>query len=235
MDASCSAIHNVSSLLDAIPRSSGADGALTESLAPEDLEILKNSLSFRLPFVAAFAEEVATCFHRKVFISAVAGKMLQLAVRILTRFECLVGQLLGIETPTFTLSQLQRLNEARADATRPRATAKELILLVDDLRAMVEWLLGPFCAGAESTVAQFTFPTNPAESMTQIRRCLRLQADKLAKLRMKVWAETCRLLAMECKENSLGIKGVASKYRMTNKPAPSTPSPYVELIFKPLR
>ena len=161
--------------------------------------------------------------------------MLHLAVRILTRFECLVGQLIGIETPTFSLMQLQKLNEARTDSNRPRVCAKDLILLVDDLRGMVEWLLGPFYAEAESRVNHFTLQTSPTESNTQIMRCLSLQADKWSKLRMKVWSETCRLLAIECKENSLGIKGVASKYRMTNKPAPSGPSPYVETIFKPLR
>ena len=161
--------------------------------------------------------------------------MLQLAIRVVTRLECLIGQVLGIDTPTFSLVQLQKLNDAQPEVNRPRIVAKELILLVDDLRALVDWLLGPFSSEAEARITFNTFHMNTTESVLQMRRCISLQADKLGKLRMKVWMETCRLLALECKENLLGIKGVASKYRMTNKPPPSGPSPYVELILKPLR
>jgi hypothetical protein len=33
----------------------------------------------------------------------------------------------------------------------------------------------------------------------------------------------------------MGVKGVASKYRMTNKPPPTAPSQYVAAVFEPIR
>jgi Domain of unknown function (DUF3510) len=50
-----------------------------------------------------------------------------------------------------------------------------------------------------------------------------------------VWGRVCSLLAGDCKKALAAVKAVALKYRMTNKPAPEAPSPYVEGILQPFR
>lgn len=235
VDVNCSLISTLANLLEIIPTPANIDDGYRESLRPRDIESLKESFSFNLPFVTYFATEVSTCFHDKVFVTAVAGKLLQLSIRILVRFECLIGQMLRINTPSFTLDQLLSLMENKTDAVRPRISAKELIMLVDDTGSLAQCLVGPFCNEGEARMLDLLHSKSCPSSQSPIRRCLTLQSDKLNSLRERVWVETCRLLSLECKDNLLGIKGVASKYRMTNKPPPNAPSPYVETIFKPIR
>lgn len=39
----------------------------------------------------------------------------------------------------------------------------------------------------------------------------------------------------DCKKGLSAVRAVAAKYRMTNKPAPEVPSPYVDTILLPFR
>jgi hypothetical protein len=61
------------------------------------------------------------------------------------------------------------------------------------------------------------------------------QSNKLRLTRSTVWLQLSALLCTECKKALSAVKSaVVSKYRMTNKPAPETPSAYVETILQPV-
>jgi hypothetical protein len=200
-----------------------------QSLDSTALLVLRGSLSFRLPIVHALVVEIAICMHDEVFIAALAGKLLQIAVRLLLRIEALVATVLKIGTPSFAIEKLKSL-DTKGDS-RPRYLPRDLIWLMDDLRTLSEWLLGPFCRGTEAK----SLPEGFIGESSPIRTCLRLQAGKIQSTGSLVWEETCRLLASLCKDNVMGVKGVASKYRMTNKPPPTAPSQYVAAVFEPIR
>lgn len=50
-----------------------------------------------------------------------------------------------------------------------------------------------------------------------------------------IWKQFTAQIAQDCKKALNSVKAIAGKYRMTNKPAPTSCSPYVENILGPLR
>ena len=60
--------------------------------------------------------------------------------------------------------------------------------------------------------------------------------EEITPIIQSVWDETIvRILTMKCSAPLSAVKGVAATYRMTNRPAPTRPSPYVSTILKPLK
>jgi hypothetical protein len=112
----------------------------------------------------------------------------------------------------------------------------ELALLVSDLSALEKWLLGRFMHRASSVLAS---PSNAAavSSLLASRACglAQLRNSVLLKIQTNIAAE-CKALLSAGGANVAGpIRAIASRYRMTNKPAPDTPSPYVETVLRPLK
>jgi Domain of unknown function (DUF3510) len=81
------------------------------------------------------------------------------------------------------------------------------------------------------------FPSVPAtlSCQTPLQLCLTQQQRCLTGTRVAVWGRVCSMLGGECKKGLSAVRAVAAKYRMTNKPAPDAPSPYVELILQPFK
>jgi hypothetical protein len=210
---------------------------MVESLSANDLLQLKSNFTFHLPIINVFAIEMACCMHSKVCIDFIAVKFLTLALRLTSRLEFLVGNLIQQATPSFSQELLQTLAvdmvEGReTDSSRAglmRICVRDCILLVDDLGSLAVWLSTDFLSQSQYTLAK------RGCDAAYVDKCLALQTAKLAAVRSLAWTETCRMLSVDCKENLLGVKGVASKYRMTSKPPPTTPSPYVETILMPIR
>lgn len=50
-----------------------------------------------------------------------------------------------------------------------------------------------------------------------------------------LWAQLLALISTECKRPLTSVKGIAGKYRMTNKPSPTVASTYVETILQPFK
>ena len=75
----------------------------------------------------------------------------------------------------------------------------------------------------------FHYPQYP------LQMCLRQQQSRLVGTRVAVWGRICVMLGAECKKGLTAVRAVAAKYRMTNKPAPDAPSPYVETVLLPFR
>ena len=100
----------------------------------------------------------------------------------------------------------------------------EIILLVADLYQLIHLLPNIFR----------NFGNN--ESLYEIiTTCLTKQSEKLENLRVLLWNKSINLLSNDCKRNLAGVKVIAGKYRMTNKPPPDSASSYVETILQPLK
>lgn len=50
-----------------------------------------------------------------------------------------------------------------------------------------------------------------------------------------LWTQLLQLIGQECRRPLVSVKGIAGKYRMTNKPSPTAASTYVETILQPLK
>lgn len=228
IDAYCSLAASQPCLADAFPAED-----VPQSLSASDLKELRARHSYRLPITAAFAVDVDTCLHSKVFVPRLGPKLILLVVRLLLRLELFVGAALQVQTPSFSLEAVRNSQNGSSDAGRARVNERDLIYLVSDLGKFNEWLLTSFCESALLKIGQLS--GHVASKDDHVRKCIAAQVGKLARTRDVVWAETCKLLLGECRELLLGVKAVASRFRMTNKPPPTAPSSYVENILKPIR
>lgn len=115
----------------------------------------------------------------------------------------------------------------------------ELVLLAADVHSLQRWLAKKFQQTAASRLLELAVKPHDGESSQQAQAvvvaCAERQLRRLEDLRAAVWAKACALLAADCKKHLAGVRVIAGKYRMTNKPPPETHSGYVELIFQPLR
>ena len=68
-----------------------------------------------------------------------------------------------------------------------------------------------------------------------VANSLNIQSQKILLLMHGVWSRISSMICSECKTALQAVKGVAGKYRLTNKPPPETPSPFVGTILTPLR
>ena len=74
-----------------------------------------------------------------------------------------------------------------------------------------------------------------ALALTPMRKLLHQQHGRLLGAREAVWDRVSTMLSGDCKKGLTAVRAIAAKYRMTNKPPPDAPSPYVETILQPLK
>jgi len=131
-------------------------------------------------------------------------------------------------------------------AALPVRGIEELVLLCGDILNLEEWVSSDFSTSAASALVLRGRPVwqeqkNGSsavnlEAVDAVRGLLDDQVSKVGGAREVVWARITTLLVTDCKKSLGAVKtAVVSKYRMTNKPAPETPSAYVESILAPLR
>jgi hypothetical protein len=113
------------------------------------------------------------------------------------------------------------------------ASADDLMLLAADLAVVAGWLTGPFVGLVDNVLRAAVPAVGTSESASQ--RTLVLQSERLLGARVAVWERVCALMASDCKKGLTAVRAIAAKYRMTNKPPPDAPSPYVDAVLQPLR
>jgi hypothetical protein len=74
-----------------------------------------------------------------------------------------------------------------------------------------------------------------SEISSNSSKALASQSRKYQLISDAIWSRALALLSAECKIALQQVKGVAGKYRMTNKPPPDSASPFVAVILKPVK
>lgn len=111
-------------------------------------------------------------------------------------------------------------------------SVEDMILLTAELFNMEQWLVTTFTSytcqrlGLNLDIDMQATVTGWIASQVKLR---------LGGTRAAVWLKGRQLLGVDCKKHLSGVRVIAGKYRMTNKPPPDGPSSYVDTIFQPLR
>eukprot|EP00587_Corethron_hystrix_P002025 CAMPEP_0113320756 /NCGR_PEP_ID=MMETSP0010_2-20120614/14468_1 /TAXON_ID=216773 ORGANISM="Corethron hystrix, Strain 308" /NCGR_SAMPLE_ID=MMETSP0010_2 /ASSEMBLY_ACC=CAM_ASM_000155 /LENGTH=628 /DNA_ID=CAMNT_0000178663 /DNA_START=157 /DNA_END=2043 /DNA_ORIENTATION=+ /assembly_acc=CAM_ASM_000155 len=110
-----------------------------------------------------------------------------------------------------------------------------------DLMVLTSCLTDSFLEKVTDTVVSPDgFVENTADETDEIRSIVREAIsetcdDDAATLIAKCWSDIIvRILTEECTTPLAAVKGVAATYRMTNRPPPTQPSPFVVTILRPL-
>lgn len=130
-------------------------------------------------------------------------------------------------------------------------------MLAKDTATMREWIrahVAPSvrdvvakCEKYEPLVAKFSVAglfqqisaricvAEPEGQNNPVRAALQITSERLHEATDRVWAQIAKSLAAECSSCLSAVQNIAVNYRMTRKPAPTTPSTYVENIMAPAK
>jgi hypothetical protein len=133
----------------------------------------------------------------------------------------------AMDTPGSGTSVTAKAPATAAALSSPPITADELVFLFVDLTMCCDWL--------SSTFLPTLLSLWEAKPLPAVELFVANESKMLRELALSLWQKTCNMVTADCKRNLSGVRVIAGKYRMTNKPPPDAPSPYVETILQPLR
>jgi len=224
------------------PRKEG-EGARNISLSiPADrLSIIEEDMcgsvvqDWQLDFTRVTVAEILTCLHSDVYLPPLGGKLFSLAVRVMSCYEkhllALAGHRASGETTAAAEGTPVKGGHSAGGSGAPVAVG-DLVRCVEDLHTLTSWIVRVFAPlSRKIIIGDRLIGTDEGP----IECCLQLQAEAILHVCPALWARIAGIIAAECKSGLKAVKSVAGKFRMTNKPAPDTPSGFVVTILKPLK
>jgi hypothetical protein len=121
--------------------------------------------------------------------------------------------------------------------TAASMSIEELLFHFQDLLHFHSFATTAFQEIYKTRIAPTSSESNPIDSKTQlvVERIVYSTLKPVLQAAEAIWSRILQLVVQDCKRPlATAVKAIAGKYRMTNKPAPTTASPYVSTILEPL-
>lgn len=228
-----------------IPRTISPDIARTaveEVTSAVSVFIGNGGVKFKLALVQAVVIEIYSCLHITVFLTPLAGPFLALIMQLFARLEAQIcAAIPQINPPSFAgheaiVKALAQANTA-ATAGASYTTIDDLVDLLGDLMLLRSWMASELPRTVSTMIIGDAILEREALVSLQgaINKSLSVQSAKTLSLMNGVWTRLCSMICIDCKSSLQAVKGVAGKYRLTNKPPPDSASPFVSTILNPLR
>jgi len=164
-----------------------------------------NEKCFDLTVLQQTWASLQRCWSEAVFLKPLAHKFLRLTAQILRRYEVWVTGQAWKRTP------------------------EDLVLVSFGTSKFYSMLKGEF------TEKLVTLLSTTEGSGDAVRRYLEEACEPDEALVEKLWGEVVVYITGQCTTMLQAVRGITATYRMTNKPAPKSPSPFVRNILQPLK
>lgn len=202
---------------------------------------------------------IAFCWRNEdVFLKPLAHKFLKLSLQVFAKFHAWLNALCSEDikltgpTPSSEGSKGVVANHKKEASSSSKGklipwklSTEELVLASCDIRRLCYWInhhVSPFAEKLiSSTDDEKPDDEKPDEleskssSSSLITECFQEASNQLMSLNSICWKEISHQLSCLCCEKLEAVKSVASSFRMTNKPAPTTCSPFLPFILGPLK
>ena len=223
----------------------------------DELEQLRSEYGLDLPLFVEVYLVLSSFWKADVFLRPLTHRFLRGAVQIVGRFASFVDDGLegkikfGVERKP-PVNDENGLSEAHAEDVLAGRLDKSTVItrdpyvwgeVLEDVAA-VAWeltvleskLTHAYTDAALAVAIGSNFSTTEKEEMSGlVRVVLEDAASKVTPIVQKAWNEVVvNLLVSKCSGPLGAVKGVAATYRMTNRPPPTQPSPFVPTILRPL-
>lgn len=210
-------------------------------------------------YVIAFVSELLVLVNRSVMLQPLYGKFLLLIDRLVMRLLLHLSVVLVSDSTTTFCQRAFNLTKADVDSLRasqigkqgdasviveggsvPTSTVDEQIITATDLLSFVKWFVDDY---PDYLLSNSTVSTASSASSSQfqeaweqlVRKSIITSSQSLVGFLKVTYRQIVSDITVECMKSLSNVKAIAGKYRMTNKPAPTDPSPYVALIFAPFK
>ena len=237
----------------------------TQTLSSNDImeiisELNKSSHSddcgfYKCSLMRILCIELMTCLHKDVILNPLRSRFLEIISQCIGKCIGFVGTWAGVSTahkdgnePTEAdiSSSRSTPNSVSASSSAssnnaPSINAKsmslssmvpallpDIMFIISDLSKFLFWMRNIFISDAQR---KLTSSDNTKEfSDLLLKRCV--DGDTLLDL---LWGRIFVLIENECRLALQSVRGIAGKYRMTNKPPPDSVSSYISTIFQPAK
>ena len=106
-----------------------------------------------------------------------------------------------------------------------------------ELTVLEKYMVQKYIPSIVDTVCGSSVSTSSSESTTSvlIEEIMMDASKEIKPVVQKIWDEIIvDIMIQKCSSPLLAVKGIAATYRMTNRPPPTQPSPFVNAILRPL-
>lgn len=140
-------------------------------------------------------------------------------------------------TPFTATTKVNPKSNTSSGVSANSISLDDCVLLVLDVHSLATWFRSqflPHATGVINVTAASSAEEDPGES-GPVEAIVTEVCENLRGTGQAVWKRAMSLLLEECKGHLVAVRAVAGRYRMTNRPAPTAPSAYVETILTPLK
>lgn len=161
---------------------------------------------------ASLVASLKRCWSDDVFLLSLAHRFLRLSLQLLARYTTWVRTGLAGEW------------------TNPDAIPKGAVRVFYDVTVLQKRIPAEL-----SSVLRLRAPSFSAENLENLDAAFVEATDKFSELLPELSRSISDALARSCVENLQPLRGILATYRMSSKQAPTTHSPFVPKILRPLK
>jgi len=236
-----------------------ADGWRAQVFTGSDtsLQAIRSKYRVESSFFAEIIDTLSWLWRADVFLKPLTHRFIRGAVQIVGRIIAFVNEGLQgeikfgvqptaeLETKTDDTDKLSISNTiAIEDKTYYwKDKIEDVASIAWDLFALESFLNADYASTVRTTVLSYNTKVVPSENVEHDLEVSNLIGDLLQAAVKDItpkitysWNEIIvDILTNDCSKPLSAVKGVAATYRMTNRPPPTNPSPFVGTILRPLK
>lgn len=223
----------------------------------ETAKSLRDTFGFEIPFFLEAYDTMSWLWNDDVFLKPLTHRFLRGAIQLLGRVVLFVedglnGKIKFAVQPVVEKDENDQgeLKQASSSDSMKKPMAVDISYFwherIDDVAA-VSWDLTILetCVNDAyaTTIASKIIPTEEIADGIQVDEVKQLvegalteSSEGISPIIYNIWNDIIvNILTAKCSTPLAAVKGVAATYRMTNRPPPSQPSPFVPTILSPLK
>lgn len=233
------------------------EGWLAEVYGGQDMDYdrIKRQSGFELSLFVEIYDVLSSFWRPDVFLRPLTHRFIRGAVQIIGRTVSFVGEGLdgqiqfgeekepelpkaenGSENGDFTLDELDKPMAASRDPYFWHENLMDVAAVSWEMNILESKLTHEFIESACNAAVGQGSKAEREEISSLVKEVLSEVSCQIGPLVKKAWNEVIvNILTSKCCGPLAAVKGVAATYRMTNRPPPTQPSPFVPTILRPLK
>lgn len=216
-------------------------------------QFIHSNYGFQFPFFAEFIDTICWLWNSDVFVKPLTHRFLRGAVQIIFRVLSFINEGLKGDVVFGAVQTEGMISNKNQEEQGSTSSLSDIVAgyswkdRIEDV-ASISWelfVLSSFLNREYATIIMSavspntpttTSSTTSVEISNLINDLLCDTAKDISPIITQSWNEIIvDSVTNDCVKPLSSVKGVAATYRMTNRPAPKLPSPYVQSILRPLK
>lgn len=221
------------------------------------LQAIRSKYRVETDFFAEIIDTLSWFWRSDVFLKPLTHRFIRGAVQIVGRVNAFINDGLQgeIKFGIQPSAELQKNTDGSDTVSESKSMTNEdetyywkdriedVASIAWDLFALESFLSADYSSTVQTTILSYNKKISSSEDTRSSEEIFKLIGDLLQDVSKEItpkityaWNEVIvDILTNDCSKPLSAVKGVAATYRMTNRPPPTMPSPFVGTILRPLK